>query len=178
MSATDFTCPMFSATSTRMTGTNRPIRGRWNSGVWNGGSPKRPCCCQAVSIRLKSTSSRSTAVTYPMATPSRIDRRPGRPRKSTETRMMEDSVTSAVTGASMKLSFADGARLNPMSATMVPVTSGGMSFWSQAVPANCTTRPMRNSAAPAMRTPPSAPPGPYWFIEAVMGAMKAKDEPR
>ena len=92
--------------------------------------------------------------------------------------MMEPSVTSAVTGAAVKFSLADGARLKPISATMVPVTAGGMSFCSHPVPATCTITPIRNSAAPAMITPPSAPPGPYWFTDAVIGAMNANEDPR
>ena len=39
MADTDFTWPMFSATSTRTTGTNRPSTPMWNSGVWKWGSP-------------------------------------------------------------------------------------------------------------------------------------------
>ena len=60
--ATDFTCPMFSATSTRITGTNSPIRERWNSGAWNCGSPSSPSASQAALIAEKSTSPRATAV--------------------------------------------------------------------------------------------------------------------
>ena len=42
--------------------------------------------------------------------------------------MMEHRVTSAVTGATMKLSLALGARLKPIGATIRPVTTGGMSL--------------------------------------------------
>ena len=58
------------------------------------------------------------------------------PLNSTEIRMMEHRVTSAVTGATMKLSLALFARLKPISATIEPVTTGGMSLVSQPVPAN------------------------------------------
>jgi hypothetical protein len=59
-----------------------------------------------------------------MTTPNRIDSRPRMPRNRTETRTIEDKVTSAVTGAFMKLSLADGARLKPIRATIEPVTRG------------------------------------------------------
>ena len=92
--------------------------------------------------------------------------------------MIASRVTSAVVGASMKLSLAAGARLKPISATIVPVTSGGISAESHPVPSTWTITPIRNSAAPAMTTPPRAPPGPYWPMAAEIGAMNANDEPR
>ena len=87
-------------------------------------------------------------------------------------------VTSAVMGAFMKFAFALGARLKPMSATIAPVTTGGMSFVSQPVPANCTITPTKKSDRPAMTIPPSAPAGPCWFVAAARGAINAKEEPR
>ena len=50
--------------------------------------------------------------------------------------MMEHRVTSAVIGATMKLSLALGARLKPISATIEPVTTGGHELGDQPVPAN------------------------------------------
>jgi len=69
---------------------------------------------------------------------------------------MAASVTSAVTGATLTLFQAAGARLKPMSATMVPVTTGGIRMSIQRVPATCTTRPTTASSAPVATTPPSA----------------------
>jgi hypothetical protein len=100
------------------------------------------------------------------------------PRNRTLTRMMVASVTTAVTGAASKLFFAAGARLRPISATMAPVTMGGMSRLIQPAPNFCTMAPTRAKAAPARTTPPRAPGTPNCCWDAMMGAMNAKLEPR
>lgn len=108
----------------------------------------------------------------------RIARRPNRPRPSTVTSAMTTRVTVPVTGETTKLFFAAGARLSPMSATIAPVTRGGISARSQLAPSTCTTRPMRKSVTPASTTPPRAPPMPWSDFAAAIGAMNAKDDPR
>ena len=109
--------------------------------------------------------------------------------------MIASSVISAVTGAARKPLVHDstispsttlceqvpqavGARLSPMSATMVPVTTGGMSASIQRVPATCTTAPMAASSTPTTTMPPSATDCPPLAVAALMGAMNANDEPR
>ena len=88
-------------------------------------------------------------------------------------RMIAPSVTMAVTGAVLKLFQAEGARLRPMSATIVPVTTGGMTTSIQ-----CTTTPTIISRTPVTRMPPTAADCPPWFTATPMGAMNANDEPR
>ena len=56
---TDLTCPMFSATSTSTTGTNRPSRVASKAGARKAGAPTQPAC----EIAEKSTSPRAQAVT-------------------------------------------------------------------------------------------------------------------
>ena len=84
----------------------------------------------------------------------------------------------AVSADCLKFSYAVGARLKPISATIEPITTGGMSFPIQAVPILVTSRPSRASSAPVTRTPPRAASIESACVEAVMGAMKAKEEPR
>ncbi len=59
MDATERTCPTFSATRTRTTGTKRPATAMSRWGAVKVGSPTQSAACTLV----KSTSSRSTAVT-------------------------------------------------------------------------------------------------------------------
>lgn len=92
--------------------------------------------------------------------------------------MTAASVTSAVTGAFAKLSFAAGARLKPISATIAPATTGGMSASIQPVPVTTTTRPARASSTPVAAIPNSADGIPCAVEAARIGAMNAKDEPR
>ena len=100
------------------------------------------------------------------------------PRNRTLTRMMVASVMTAVTGAASKFILAAGARFRPISATMAPVTIGGISRLIQPAPNFCTIAPIRASATPASTTPPSAPGTPNCCWDAMMGAMNAKLEPR
>ena len=72
--------------------------------------------------------------------------RPRKPRNSTLKRMTAVSVMDAVSGACWKFVHATGARLNPMSATMAPATTGGMSLSIQPMPANCTMKPIAASS--------------------------------
>ena len=104
--------------------------------------------------------------------------RPSMPRNSTLTTMMTARVMKAVTGAWSKLAFAAGARFRPISATIAPVTIGGMTRLIQPAPNFCTTAPTTARVAPARTTPPSAPGTPNCCWEAMIGAMNAKLEPR
>ena len=113
-----------------------------------------------------------------MTTPTRMDRRPSIPRNATLPRMIAPSVMSAVTGASLTFAHAVGARLKPMSATIVPVTIGGITTSIHRAPAKWTSSPMSASSTPVITTPPRATDSPPEAIAAVIGAMNAKLEPR
>ena len=104
--------------------------------------------------------------------------RPRNPRKRTLNRMTAVSVIVPVSGCCWKFDHATGARLNPMSATIVPATTGGMSLSIQPMPANCTTKPIAASRMPTAAMPASAEPIPTEAVAAVTGAMNANDEPR
>ena len=65
-----------------------------------------------------------------------------------------------------------------MSATIAPVTIGGMRARSHRSPASCTTTPTSARARPAMTTPPRAVGMSWVFDAAASGAMKAKELPR
>ena len=57
--------------------------------------------------------------------------------------MNDDSIVFALSNPDPEMFFtATGARLSPMAATMAPVTSGGISRSTQAVPDTCTTNPI------------------------------------
>eukprot|EP01135_Chromosphaera_perkinsii_P010965 Nk52_evm1s2307 gene=Nk52_evmTU1s2307 len=84
----------------------------------------------------------------------------------------------AVTADCSKFSYAVGARLKPISATIEPITTGGIAAVIQPVPMRVTSRPSRASSRPVTITPPRAAPIESAWVEAVMGAMKAKEEPR
>ncbi|MCY1251262.1 hypothetical protein D9M72_649990 [compost metagenome] len=84
----------------------------------------------------------------------------------------------AVTGARSKFAFAAGARFRPISATMAPVTIGGISRLIHSAPNFWTTAPISASTTPASTTPPKAPLTPYCCWDAMIGAMNAKLEPR
>ena len=92
--------------------------------------------------------------------------------------MIAASVTTAVTGACWKLPHAAGARLSPMSATMVPVTIGGMTTSIHRAPATWTTSPTAASTRPVTRIPPTATDWPCDAVAAPIGAMNAKLDPR
>ncbi len=91
---------------------------------------------------------------------------------------IDSSVTTAVTGAVWTLVHATGARLRPISATIVPVTTGGIATSIQCTPILMTTRPTSASSRPVIITPPSATAIPPWALAAAIGARKAKLEPR
>ncbi|STQ64146.1 Uncharacterised protein [Gordonia bronchialis] len=65
-----------------------------------------------------------------------------------------------------------------MSATMVPVTMGGISTSIQPVPARWLITPITTSATPTNTMPPSAEDCPCEAVAAPTGAMMAKLEPR
>lgn len=85
----------------------------------------------------------------------------------------------AVSGDFEKLSeYAVGTRFRPISATIDPITTGGISLPIHPVPIFWTSSPSSASSTPVTITPPSAAPIESAWVEAVMGAMKAKEEPR
>lgn len=88
------------------------------------------------------------------------------------------SVTMPTSGPFSKLFFAAGARLNPMSATIAPVTTGGNDASSQRVPTTCTMPPITINSTPTATKPPSALPVPCAATAAVTGAITAKLDPR
>ena len=65
-----------------------------------------------------------------------------------------------------------------MSATIVPVTTGGMKAWIQRGPAKCTATPAATRSRPVTRMPNRAEPMPPPAIAAPIGARNAKLEPR
>ena len=77
-----------------------------------------------------------------------------------------------------KFWYAVGARLKPISATIEPITTGGISTLIQRVPTLLTSRPSSARSTPVTITPPSAAPIESDWVEAVIGAMNAKEEPR
>ena len=78
----------------------------------------------------------------------------------------------------MKLSRAAGARLNPMRATIAPLTTGGISMSIQCVPLRCTMTPTMASSTPTTIIPARATDSPPAAVAARIGARNAKDEPR
>ena len=70
------------------------------------------------------------------------------------------------------------ARLKPISITMVPVITGGISASIHFEPARCTTAPTIASRMPVSMMPNRALPMSPSALEAITGAMKAKEEPR
>ena len=169
------TCPTFSASSTRITGRKIGSRVTFTVGVWNSGSPSQAASWYAV----KSTSWRLHANRYPMITPTSTLIRPISPLNRAVHATTDTSVTTAVSGAFEKLFwYVVGTRFRPMSATIEPITTGGMRWEIQPAPTFCTTRPSRASSSPVTSTPPSAAPIESACVEAVIGAMNAKEEPR
>ena len=92
--------------------------------------------------------------------------------------MTAASVTSAVTGAAMKLFLAAGARLKPIRATIAPATIGGIRPSIHLVPVATTIRPTIASRIPVTTIPNSADGIPCAFVAATIGTMNANDEPR
>ena len=78
------------------------------------------------------------------------------PLNSTVTRQTATIVTTAVTGPSFTQFHAAGARFKPMSATIAPVTTGGMTASIHRTPAKWTTAPTRARVAPVAMMPPRA----------------------
>ncbi len=60
----------------------------------------------------------------------------------------------------------------------MPVTTGGMTTSIQRAPAKCTSAPIAASTTPVTRMPPTATDSPCDAVAAVIGAMKAKLDPR
>ena len=86
----------------------------------------------------------------------RIESRPSMPRNSTVVSRIAAMVTTAVRGAARTQSQAAGARLSPMSATMAPVTTGGMVTSIHRTPTKWTTSPTSASVTPTEMIPPCA----------------------
>ena len=99
------------------------------------------------------------------------------PRPATVATRIDSMVTAATRGCAEKFVAATGARLKPISATMAPVTAGGITASSAARPAFFTMTPTRTSTMPAVMTTPDCAAMPCACV-AVSGAMNAKDEPR
>ena len=171
---TVLTWPMFSAISTSTTGRNSGSTWRLNSGAWNGGRPTQAASPTAV----KSTWPWASASTYPARMPTRMDSRPTRPRNSTAVSTTASAVPKVVRGTSCMAAVVAPARFRPISATMVPITAGGMRAWIQPVPDRCTTTPIAASSSPVAMMPPSAAPVPSSAVAAVSGAMNANELPR
>ena len=173
--ATPRMCPTFSATSTSTTGMNAGSTVQApRSGPCSVGSPTQA----ASSTAVRSKSPNAPATTYPSTTARKIDSRDSKPRKTTVARMTADSVSRASQGDCWKLPQAAGARLNPISATIVPDTTGGSSASTQPVPVFTTMRPISASSRPTAMIPNWAAPIDSVAIAAVIGAMNANEEPR
>ena len=54
--------------------------------------------------------------------------------------------------------IASSAKLSPITATIAPVTTGGMSFSTQAVPTALTNKPIKKYSKPHIIMPPKATP--------------------
>ncbi len=80
-----------------------------------------------------------------MMAPIRIGRRRARPGAMTATRPTATTVINPIQvskAVALTPMMATGARLRPITATMAPVTTGGMSFSTQRVPDMVTIQPM------------------------------------
>src|SRR5699024_8072720 len=94
-------------------------------------------------------------------------------------RRIEIRVRVAVSGDFEKFSsYAVGTRFGPIRATIDPITTGGMSAPIQPVPPFWTSSPSSASRTPVTITPPSAAPIESASVDAVLGAMNAKEQPR
>lgn len=181
--ATALTCPAFSATSTTTTGATSTAARQVKVGACRSGSPTHAASASA-RVACGSRPPVSAATTQPAATPSSTDSRPRKPRNATVASRTAARVTTAMTGCAFTPplpsppSQATGARFRPISATIAPVTTGGMRASIQRAPAQCTTSPTTASRAPATTIPPSAGPMSPPAFAASTGAMKANDEPR
>ena len=78
----------------------------------------------------------------------------------------------------MKSFLAAPARFNPITITMVPVTTGGIKVSIQPVPAAFATNPTIASRTPVATIPPRAAAMPPSVFAAATGARKAKEDPR
>ena len=78
----------------------------------------------------------------------------------------------------MKSFLAAPARFNPITITMVPVTTGGNSVSIHPVPAALAIKPTSASKTPAATIPPNAAGIPPEVFAAATGAKNAKDDPR
>lgn len=118
----------------------------------------------------------------------RIESRPSMPLKRTVVSRIATIVITAVSGAALTQSQAAGARLRPMSATMAPVTTGGMVTSIQRTPTKWTTSPTRARVTPTEMIPPwakamacdsrSSPAVAENPVTAPIGASSPNDEPR
>ena len=78
----------------------------------------------------------------------------------------------------MKSFFAAPARFNPITITIVPVTTGGSNISIHAVPAALAMNPTTASNTPAATMPPKAAGMPPEVFAAATGAKNANDEPK
>ena len=119
----------------------------------------------------------TAANTHPVMTPNKIPNRATMPRPATMNTMIAPNVTVATMGCVAKFFVADADKLNPISATIAPVTAGGITVSMIPFPRRFTTNPTAMSARPAATTPPSCAPNPRLF-DANNGAINANDDPK
>ena len=101
-----------------------------------------------------------------------------KPRENADINPIDARVIIPTSGPCTKLFFAAPARFNPITITIVPVTSGGRSQLIQPMPADLTMRPIIAKITPVATTPPRALDIPPPVLAAAIGAKKANDEPK
>ena len=104
--------------------------------------------------------------------------RPKKPLENAAKNAIARRVTVPRTGPLARPPFAAPARLNPMTITIVPVTTGGSSQSIQPVPTILATRPTSAKRTPVATTPPRAAAMLSLLTAAAIGARNAKEEPR
>ena len=132
----------------------------------------------AASTPVKSTSPINAATAYPITKPAKMLIRPRNPRKNAEINPIARSVIKPTLCPCIKSFFAAPAKFNPITITMVPVTTGGRSESIQAVPAALAIKPTTASNTPAATIPPKAAGMPPEVLAAATGARKANEEPK
>ncbi len=170
ISPTAFTWPAFSATSAITTGRATRIADHSKAGAWKDGSPIQSAWPTAERSRrqwstasappagewiLPKTRSSTQESRYPKTSPRKIAIRERKPRRQTTASPVKSITSSAVHwSCGQYVDAVTGARLNPISITTAPVTTGGIAAWMIRAPNRCTARPTRNSAAPTTSTAP------------------------
>ncbi len=83
-----------------------------------------------------------------------------------------------VSGLFMAMSIATGANPNPITIITGPTTIGGRILIIQLTPLVLIKRATSPYTRPAKKLPTIAPSGPFVAVAAIIGPMKAKDEPK